>query len=627
MKKFFFIGIVLFFIPAASYGQFLFQDVSNSAGLGSSAVGTENIGPGVIVLDFDNDGWDDLYFPCGLDSDALYRNNHDGTFTNIADTVFKAHGGPFVHPRAGTAFDFDNDGLTDIYVCAQGKDILWKNNGNGTFTDVSEKAGLVTTLDYNESNGASFGDFDGDGDNDFYVARWVNQLYSYIDSNGIFRYANKGFPNWFYINNGDGTFTELAKEFGVDCDTACTNIALFFDYDRDGDLDILIGNDFGVDEMPNRVFKNMLMETGKATFVDVTDSINMGQRLFCMGIGPNDYNRDGNFDFYETSVGPQRLMQNNKNIFTNVAATASIPDGYVNGNKDSMTTTWTALFADFDNDGWEDGFITHGYIALSPPWNTLRYDTSVFLRNVGGKFENATSVSGVLFDGRGKGAAAIDYDHDGKVDVVLSYLGVDDRTKVSDLRLFHNITPDANSGHWLQMKFTAKRTAKEAVGTIVDVWAGGAVRSRQVSTGGGQASCNTLTQFVGLGNFTKADSINIFWPADKFRHRQIDHYYNIAADQSLHFTEVMGDEMAPKIQTMEPIRMFPSPAKNVLNIENLQPAVTKRFEVYDLLGIRQIDALGTENTISISLGNLKPGCYILRITTNGNTITKQFIKQ
>src|SRR5205085_5063973 len=117
-------------------------------------------------------------------------------------------------------------------------------------------------------------------------------------------YTNKGFPNWFYVNNGDGTFTERAKEFNVDGDTGCSNIALFFDYDRDGDLDILVGNDFGVEEMPNRVFKNMLMETGTATFVDVTDSVGLNQKLFCMGIGPNDYNRDGNFDFYETTVGP-----------------------------------------------------------------------------------------------------------------------------------------------------------------------------------------------------------------------------------------------------------------------------------------------------------------------------------
>ena len=637
MKLILYSAVIMLLVPVACYGQFLFEDATAASKINQQSVGTQNIGPGVVVFDFDNDGWEDLYLPGGLDSDRLFRNNHDGTFTDISDSTFRVHSGFRVSPRGGTAFDFDNDGWTDIYVCTEGDPIFWKNNGDGTFTDVIKKTGMVTSLDRNESNGASFGDFNGDGYNDLYVARWINEAYSYKDSNG-YHYANKGFPNWFYVNNGDGTFTERAKEFGVDGDTGTSNIALFFDYDRDGDLDILVGNDFGVQEMPNRVFKNRLMETGKATFVDMTDSIGLDQHLFCMGIGPNDYDRDGDFDFYETTVGPQRLMQNNNNIFTDVALQTNLPDGYLHGNKDSMTTTWTALFADFDNNGWEDGYIVHGYIGLAPPWNTLRIDTSVFLRNMGGTFQNVTSASGVLFTHRGKGAALTDFDHDGKVDIVLGYLGVDDPPgkHISDFRLYHNITPSENSGHWLQMKFTAKRTAKEGIGTIVDVWAGGAVRSRQVSTGGGQASCNSLVAYVGLGKYTKADSVNVFWPADKFLHRQIDHYYNIAADHLYHITENMTDHpdttllegVVPVLQTQaQAPAVYPNPARNVLNIENLQASISKRFEIYDLLGIRQSDVTGTESAFSLSVGNLKPGCYVLRITTSGNSVTKQFIKE
>src|SRR5205823_730217 len=149
-------------------------------------------------------------------------------------------------------------------------------------------------------------------------------------------------------------------------------------------------NDFGVEEMPNRVFKNMLMETGTATFVDVTDSIGLNQKLFCMGIGPNDYNRDGNFDFYETTVGPDCMMQNNNNIFINAAKDALIPNGYAVGHHDTMTTSWTALFSDFDNDGWEDGFIIHGFIPTIAPWVAIIIDSSRFIRNVGGIFEDYT---------------------------------------------------------------------------------------------------------------------------------------------------------------------------------------------------------------------------------------------
>ncbi|MFI5263562.1 MAG: FG-GAP-like repeat-containing protein, partial [Candidatus Kapaibacterium sp.] len=599
------------------------------------------------VVDFNNDGWDDLYLPGGVNPDMLYRNNGDGTFTNVADTFFRDHNsGKQTRPRGGTAFDFDNDGLTDIYETTENDDILWKNNGDGTFTDVSVKAHLSTSLDQNESNGASFGDFDGDGDNDFFVARWTDEQNFLIDTTvtpHTILYANKGFPDWFYVNNGDGTFTERAKEFHVDGDTAVGNIVLFFDYDRDGDLDILIGNDFGVQETPNRVFKNMLMETGKATFVDVTDSINMGQKLFCMAIAPNDFNRDGQFDFFETSVGPQRMMQNDSNIFKDVAAQIGIPNGYSPGHGDTMTTTWTTLFSDFDNNGWEDAFVVHGYISTFAPWIAIFHDTSGFLRNLGGTFEDYTHQSGVLFTKRARGAALFDYDHDGKEDIVAGSMGADDLPglKTSDFHVFHNITPPENTGHWLEMKCTAKRTAKEGIGTIIDVWAGGAVRSRQVNTGGGQGSMNTLMQHVGLGSYMKADSINVFWPADKNRHRQIDHYENIAADHFYYVTENMGTKpdtslfsVNPPVRTavknipkLSAPEVYPNPARNVLNVQNLQPSITKRFEIYDLLGIRQLDITGSESAFSFSVGNLKAGCYVLRITSSGETITKQFIKE
>ena len=628
MKYTVYLAFFLLLLPVEGSAQFLFQDVTIQSGVEMRSAGTANVGPGVIVLDFDNDGWDDLYLPGGFDSDKLYKNLHDGTFADVADSAFHLHNDK-PRTRAGTAFDYNNDGLTDIYVCTENNDIFWRNNGNGSFTDVSEKIGMVRTLDQNQSNGATFGDFDGDGYNDLYVARWVNELKFLVNPDTTRAgFAYKGFPNWFYVNNGNGTFTERAKEFGIDGDTGCSNVAIFFDYDRDGDLDLLVGNDFGVEIMPNLVYKNMLMESGKATFIRVDSAIGMEQRLFCMGITPSDYDRDGDFDFFESSIGPMRLMQNNNNIFKDVAAAAHIPNGYMPGHKDSLATTWTPLFADFDNDGWEDLFITHGFLPGIKPYITFQHDTSVFLRNVGGTFEDVTRSTGVIFDQRGKGAALIDYDHDGKVDIVLGSLGAG--IGVRDFRVFHNITPDGSEGnpkHWMQLKFTAKRTAKEAIGTTVDVWAGGIVHSRQISTGGGQASCNSLTAFVGLGKYAKADSINIFWPADKFRHRQIDHYENVPADQMLHYTENMDNTSVPSSHVNEAIKLYPTPAKNILNVQNAGSLRMTRYEIYNLLGIRQIDVTGSENIFSITVARLKPGCYMLRMTTNGNAVIKEFIKE
>lgn len=177
------------------------------------------------------------------------------------------------------------------------------------------------------------------------------------------------------------------------------------------------------------------------------------------------------------------------------------------------------------------------------------------------------------------------------------------------------------------MEFTARRTAKEAIGTTVDVWAGGVVHSRQVSTGGGFGSQNSLMQHVGLGLHTVADSVVVYWPADKHRHRQIDRYYNVGADQKVHFFEDTSSTLSVHTNTMETVKVYPLPATNILHVSNLDPNIRKHFEIYDMLGIKHKDIVGPESNFSISIEDLKPGCYVLRITTNGTTLTKQFIKQ
>ena len=644
MSRLYFLLFIFLSVPGLASAQFLFKDVTGPAGIYMRASAVGDIGGGVVIFDFDGDGWDDIYMAGGLDSDKLYLNMHDGTFKNIATPEFAVHDTTFppgskgfrTYPHGGIAFDYDNDGFPDIYSVCENRDILWHNNGDGTFSDRTQSAQLNFPLDANESNSATFGDFNGDGFNDFYVARWIDLNRFISDGEGNYvGYAHQGFPDWFYVNNGDGTFTDRAAELNVGNDTGCGNVAVFFDYDRDGDLDLLVGNDFGVELLPKRVYKNMLMETGKAYFVRVDTLIGMQSHLFSMGIGPNDYDRDGNFDFYETTIGPEKLMKNNGDgTFSDVAKT-TLPsfNGFERGGSGYYTTSWTALMADYDNDGWEDGFIVHGYEGGIAPWisNQNQMDTSIFLYNNNGIFEDYTdlAMSGQYLNMKARGAAYFDFNHDGKLDLCIGSLALNPSVITPDFRILQNITPDRadNSNHWLEMRFTAKRTAKEGIGTIADVWAGGIRHSRQVSTGGGFGSQNSLMQHVGLGKYSKIDSLNVFWPADKYLHRQIDHYYNLPVDTLLYFTEQTGAESVASAPSPGQVNIFPSPARNYLNVQNLTPAVTKRFEIYDILGTRQIDVNGSESAFSLSVGNLKPGCYVLRITTNGNTVTKQFIKE
>jgi hypothetical protein len=634
MKLAKYLFLLLVIMPGIASAQFLFKEVNKEAGIYMIATGASDAGPGVIIVDIDNDGWDDIYMSGGLDSDKLYHNMHDGTFQTILPpniTTHTASDGQWrAFTRGGIAFDYDNDGFTDLYLVCLNHDFLWHNNGDGTFTNTTRTANLNFPLDANQSMTATFGDIDGDGDNDFYVARWV-ELSKFSEDNT--NYAHKGFPNWMYMNNGNGTFTERAVEMHIDGDTGTTNIALLFDYDRDGDLDLLIGNDFGVTLTPNQVFKNMLMETGEATFVDVTKDIGMESHLFCMGIGPSDYNRDGNFDFYETTFGTDSMMMNNGDGTFKGVRDRVLPhgNGFERSGTGFMTTSWTALSGDFDNDGWEDYFIVHGFEGAIPPWltNPNQLDTSLFYHNFGGRFEDYTdkAMDEKYFDFRMRGAASFDYNHDGKLDFCIASQGFNSPVEPQDFRIIKNISTSSfeNNTHWLEMRFTAKRTAKEGIGTIVDVWAGGERHSRQVSTGGGFGSQNSLTQHVGLGEYPIADSIVIYWPADKNRHRQIDRYLNVKADTILNYVENTAADVAP-VPSKQTAVIYPSPVNSVLNVKNLEGTGQKHFEIYDLLGIKHLDITGNESTFTLSVGNLKSGCYVLRITVNGNVITKQFIK-
>ncbi|MBS1903252.1 MAG: VCBS repeat-containing protein [Bacteroidetes bacterium] len=633
--------------PMLASAQYRFEEATLKSGLKASSSQPSEIGPGPVVFDYDNDGWDDIYTVGGTSPDHLWHNNHDGTFTDVADSNFKNKFNTNSYTRGGCALDYDNDGLTDIYVCCERHDFLLHNLGGGKFEDATKKAQLITTLSLNESNAASFGDFDGDGDNDIFVARWIEEYrFDQPTGNAPTGYAHKGFKDYFYVNHGNGTFAESAGAFHIDGDTGCGNIALFFDYDRDGDLDLLVGNDFGVALLPNAVYKNMLMETGTATFVDVTDSINMKNKLFCMGIAPNDFNRDGKFDFYETNIGEEYLMQNMGDHFENVSAQVNAPNGRNRGNPDYMTVSWTPLFYDYDNDGWEDAFIVHGFEKALSPWLTLDPDTSEFIRNVGGTFIDYTDSAFVdhrYMDLRARGGAMIDYDKDGFPDILYGAENQVAGFASRDFRLFHNVTPSitAHPGHVLEIKVKAMRTAKEGIGTIIDVWEHGIVHSRQVSTGGGFTSMSTLTQHIGLGTSTEADSIIVYWPADKNRHRQIDRYYSIPADQLITFEEKM-DSSSTGMVAHEPLQLvrsvrrtdrpasnitvYPQPAASSVTFGGL-PFGVSRYEVMNLLGQRVATGEVVTDELRLETSSFASGTYSIRFYGSDVVATTVFIKE
>ncbi len=627
------LGIIfaaILYLPSTTYAQFYFIEDTTTSGIYQRSSNSDNLSGGVVVFDFDNDGFEDLYLGGGIFPDKLFRNIGNGRFQNVAPTNFAEHNSFQSFTRGGTAFDYNNDGWTDLYITCKRKAILWKNNGDGTFTNVSKTAGIIEPFDLNESVTSTFGDVDGDGDNDLYVARWVLESKFKQDTNGnAIGFDHKGMSNLFYLNNGDGTFTESGVQFGV-ADSATTNIALFFDYDRDGDLDILIGNDFGVELTPNQLYKNLLAETGKLQFVEVAKDIGFASKLFCMGFGPTDYDHDGDFDFFATNTGHIAFLEQENGKFTDVAHQRGVPNGLQNFNSFYKNVTWSVVCDDFDNDGNEDAFIVHGYEHFFTPYDTYQWDTSTFLRNIGGFFEDVTAQTGVLIGIRGRGGASLDYDRNGYRDIIYGSAKFIPDTIQKDYRLIRNITPESSKGNCLQVICRAVTTAKEALGTTIEVWTDGVRYTRQVSTGGGIMSMNSLIQHFGLGANNLVDSMIVYWPINKSLHRQIDRYYNINANQC-----VMVVEGQTKITDVRPLRSgvtnTPTP-KNALISTVVSGKLTisgtnigEKYVIYDNLGREQLHNSFQSTETNIDIRNLLPGWYSIHIIGDTQRVVKSFI--
>jgi hypothetical protein len=612
--------ISLLLLAAAAPAQITFKNITTQAGINILPVPVDEMGGGMVVIDYDKDGWEDLYCAGGEANDALYHNNHDGTFTDVsAQAGIQSHGLHFTH--GGAALDFDQDGWPDLYVSCVAGDILYRNNHDGTFTDVSTKSGILPPTGENNNATVTFGDFNGDGLNDIYVARYIDSEEAAITDTitGLPDYTHRGLHNYLYLNNGNGTFTECAEQYGIDKgpNPGCSLIALFFDYDRDGDLDLIIGNDFGYYLQPNLVFKNLLTETGKAQFVNVSDSSGLGVQLFCMGIAPNDFNRDGNFDFFEANIGPEALLQGDGTHFYDVATETGAMMGIPFWDTKLSATSWSPVCVDLDNDGWEDIFEPHGKIPVYAPRYTYELDSTRVMRNVNGKFTDVTLTSGILTHERGRSGMTFDFNQDGKMDVGFAAIEYYPGNPSKGVSLYQNTTQ--NAGHWLEITLHGKTCGAEAIGTCIEVWEHGNRHLRQVSTGGTLCSQSSLIQHVGLGSSEIADSILIFWPR-----KPIERYYNVKADQRIEYTEGAQYSVSKVVQH-HAVTLYPTVAQNIIHLDNLKPS--DQVEVEDILGRTVYQSHAFSTVLHIALERFAQGSYIVKISGGSSTQLLRFVKE
>lgn len=513
-------AVFLVALDAAEPSWPVFTDVTEAAGLrfkhscGDFEMSNiaEATGPGGAVFDYDNDGLMDIYCVNGRwhpdisDNrgrslkgklrNALYRNNGDGTFTDVTEKAGVA-GYEESYGMAASAADYDHDGDLDLYVCNYGRSILYRNLGDGTFADVTDKAGVSSP---GWALAAPWLDYNGDGSLDLFVVHYLEYDKGAFQRTGAYYKADNfpgplsypGQPDHLYRNNGDGTFTEVTRETGLWEPSGRGMGAVAADLDGDGDVDIYVTND----AMPN----NFWVNDGKGRFTDLAAETGTafgegGQGVSSMGPFVADVDRNGLLDLLIPDMGYSSLLfQVKRGLFLDVTAQSGL--AVLCG----QYTGWGGLLNDYDNDGHVDLFIANG----DP--HHLYVEESVVARWDGkSRFCDMARQSGEFFNRKyvGRGAASGDFDNDGDLDVLVHVL--------EDVpRLLRN--DGGTRRNWLKVVPVRKDTGMVALGSTVTLKAGGITMIQPVLGVNGYLTSSDPRPHFGLGDAERAESVEIVWP-------------------------------------------------------------------------------------------------------------------
>ena len=549
-----FLAIIAAGLGVASRGQtpkgataprIQFEDITSAAKIhfvhNSGAFGKkwlpETMGAGVAFLDTDNGGWQDILFVNGADwpghvrrhtTLALYHNNHDGTFT---DVTAKAGLAVEMYGMGVAVGDYDNDGYDDIFITTLGQSHLFHNNGNGTFTDVTKKAGLWGPSEFSTS--AAWVDYDRDGKLDLVVANYVQwspetDLYCTLDGKTksyCTPESYKGTSLRLWHNRGDGTFEDATQKAGLGDPTSKSLGIAILDANQDGWPDILVSND----TQPNKLYINN--SNGTFTEKGVPAGIGYSEEGIAragMGVDAADYDRSGYPSILITNFSNQMmaLYHNERNgLFIDEAPHSEI------GRATLLTLGFGCFFFDYDLDAWPDIYVANGHIedSIERVQPRVRYAEPPHLfRNLGnGKFAERTGEAGKAFASPrvARGAAYGDIDNDGALDLVVA-------TNAGPAALFRNA---GATNHSLRIRLIGTKSNRDGIGAVVRVTAGSDTQSQMLRSGSSYLSSSELVLTFGLASHTQAETVEIRWPSG-----QADRLTNVAADQIVAVKEGAG---------------------------------------------------------------------------------------
>jgi ASPIC and UnbV./FG-GAP repeat. len=529
-----------------------FVDVTAKAGIrfvhNNGAFGKkflpETIGPGVAFIDYDHDGWPDIFLVNGTDwpghitkhtTPKLYHNNHDGTFT---DVTHQAGLDVEMYGIGVAVGDYDNDGYDDLFVTAYGQSRLFHNNGpdktgNVTFTDVTQKSGLAGVKEFSTS--AAFVDYDKDGRLDLVVGNYVrwspeNDLYCTMDGKNksyCTPESYQGASVRLWHNDGGGKFSDVTQKAGLGEPTSKTLGVAILDYDNDGWPDLLFSND----TQPNKLYRN----NGNGTFTEKAVVAGVafsedGVARAGMGVDTSDYDRSGNTSLMITNFSNQMISlyhNEGKGLFVDEAPRSDV------GRASLLTLGFGCFFFDYDLDGWPDILVANGHIdpdIQKVQVNVKFAEPPHLFRNLGqGKFAEVTKSAGAEFALArvGRSVAYADLFNDGRLDVLLS-------TNGGAPHLFRNVAA-GTANHSVRLKLVGTKSNRDGIGAVVGLTTPDGTQTQMLRSGSSYLAANELVLTFGLGTATKADGIEIRWPSGT-----VDKLTVLSAGQTATVTEGKG---------------------------------------------------------------------------------------
>ncbi len=564
--------IVLLF-PFNLNAQIYFEEESTDVGL-NVVCGNSNHGNGVTFFDFNKDGWDDLTFNTDSNQAVRFFKNVNGTFEEYFFTIPDLS----YETKSVNWVDYDNDGDSDIYVTSftNGNKLL-RNDGNDTFVDVTDNAGLP--LDNIYTYGASWGDVNNDGHLDVFLSSFD---------------PDKIVPNYLYLNNGNGTFSDISASAGISNVGHLSFCSAFFDYNNDGWQDIYISND--------RIFnKNILYENnGDNTFTDVSEVSGTDTDIDAMTVTIGDFNSDGWFDIYVTGSpddGNVLYKNNGDGTFTDIAAASGTL---------FYGTCWGSVFLDAENDMDIDLYVSSSLDGSN------NFDSSKFFENLGSEFFlNAPSFG---FDGdtnESHSNAIGDVDNDGFLDIIVNNRGN------QNIDLWKNKSTTSNN--WLKINLEGTQSNKDGIGSVIEVSINNQKQYRYTLCGEGYLSQNSATEVFGLGSNTEVDYIKVKWLSGVE-----DILFNVPANQVI--TLVEGSTLSLTEYDKDQVLIYPNPAKEVLyiNSKNINIISVKVFDVFG----KEVLVKTLESRSNVDISKFQSGIYFIKLvdSENNSTLVK-FLKQ